>query len=271
MTYSSGYTGSQYYLDMGFLQRVENVDHTRDTTIRLGYNNQVLFTSYTIYQKDQSKILSHRFSFRSFMNFSTQWDFYDSSYEVGYRMNFLGRSNLQVEFEANKIKLLFPFSFTDPDEYIPLPEDTYSFNQLKLEYQSDSRNKFSFEVEGLYGGFYNGTRKTLKLEMNYRAQPWGNFGLNFSYNDLEFPEIYGNRQLFLISSRVEIGFSRDLFWTTFLQWNTQGDNFNINSRFQWRFKPMSDLFLVYTDNYFIEDFGQKNRALVFKLNYWFTL
>jgi len=27
---------------------------------------------------------------------------------------------------------------------------------------------------------------------------------------------------------------------------------NINSRLQWRFKPVSDLFIVYTDNYFAE-------------------
>ena len=71
-------------------------------------------------------------------------------------------------------------------------------------------------------------------------------------------------------------------WTTFVQYNTQAENFNINSRLQWRFAPMSDIFLVYTDNYLvqtddmtddfrIESFAAKNRALVFKVNYWFTL
>jgi hypothetical protein len=53
---------------------------------------------------------------------------------------------------------------------------------------------------------------------------------------------------------------------------------NINSRFQWRFKPVSDLFIVYTDNYFytfenagaISNFTAKNRAFVIKLTYWFS-
>jgi hypothetical protein len=49
------------------------------------------------------------------------------------------------------------------------------------------------------------------------------------------------------------------------------DNLNINSRFQWRFQPMSDLYIVYTDNYAVEFWGPKNRALVIKLNYWFNL
>jgi len=55
-----------------------------------------------------------------------------------------------------------------------------------------------------------------------------------------------------------------------MQYNT--NNFNINSRFQWRYKPMSDIFLVYTDNYFSTPFfTNKNRALVFKMNYWLNL
>ncbi|MBI2729956.1 MAG: hydrolase, partial [Sphingobacteriales bacterium] len=67
-------------------------------------------------------------------------------------------------------------------------------------------------------------------------------------------------------------FSTSIFWTTFLQYNTQGNNFNINSRFQWRYKPMSDLFLVYTDNYYTDPlFKNKKRALVLKMNYWLNL
>jgi hypothetical protein len=71
---------------------------------------------------------------------------------------------------------------------------------------------------------------------------------------------------------VEYNFNTKVSWTTFLQYNTQANNFNINSRFQYRFKPMSDLYLVYTDNYFTTPFMQnKNRAIVLKVNYWLNL
>jgi len=86
------------------------------------------------------------------------------------------------------------------------------------------------------------------------------------------PKPYGSNSLFLIAPRLEINFSNNLFWTTFLQYNTQKNNFNINSRLQWRFKPMSDIYLVYTDNYYTDPlFKNKNRALVFKMNYWLNL
>jgi hypothetical protein len=63
--------------------------------------------------------------------------------------------------------------------------------------------------------------------------------------------------------------AKNIWWTTFVQYNNQADNFNINSRLQWRFRPMSDLFVVYTDNYGVNVPGVKNRALVAKANYWF--
>ena len=56
--------------------------------------------------------------------------------------------------------------------------------------------------------------------------------------------------------------------TTFMQFNNQIDNVNLNARIQWRFKPVSDVFLVYTDNYFTDNFAQKNRAVVLKVTYW---
>ncbi|MEM8970052.1 MAG: hypothetical protein AAGE93_26785, partial [Bacteroidota bacterium] len=65
----------------------------------------------------------------------------------------------------------------------------------------------------------------------------------------------------------------------FVQYNSQFDNVNINTRFQWRFKPVSDLFIVYTDNYtaygesrfFPDTYEKKNRGLVVKLTYWLNL
>jgi hypothetical protein len=123
----------------------------------------------------------------------------------------------------------------------------------------------------VYGSFYGGTRATYLLGLKYRAQPWGNFSIIIEQNDLKFSEPYGSEKLLLLSPRIEINFSNNLFWTTFLQYNTQKDNFNINSRVQWRFLPMSDVYLVYTDNYAVEFWGPKNRGLVLKVNYWLNI
>ncbi len=89
------------------------------------------------------------------------------------------------------------------------------------------------------------------------------------------PKPYSSADFWLIGPRAELSFSRSVFFSTFLQYNTQANNFNINSRLQWRFRPVSDMFLVYTDNYFSDGLFRgpmvKNRALVLKVTYWLNV
>jgi len=61
-----------------------------------------------------------------------------------------------------------------------------------------------------------------------------------------------------------------VYLTTFVQYNDQLNNTNLNIRFQWRYKPVSDLFIVYTDNYFANTREVRNRALVLKMTYWWN-
>ncbi|MEL6538599.1 MAG: hypothetical protein AAFQ98_24480 [Bacteroidota bacterium] len=116
--------------------------------------------------------------------------------------------------------------------------------------------------------FYNGMLFAGGGTLTYRTQPWGTFALNYQVNRIELPDAYGQTTLHLLGPQVNISFSNTMFWTTVLQYNTQGDAMNINSRFQWRYRPMSDLFIVYSDNYGTEDFAPTQRGLVVKLTYW---
>lgn len=84
--------------------------------------------------------------------------------------------------------------------------------------------------------------------------------------------------LIFVVTGIDLTVTRSVFFTTFVQYNSQYKSMNINTRLQWRFKPVSDLFIVYTDNYFysfdqqpVENFSPKNRAIVVKLTYWFNL
>ena len=270
----------QYYADLGFLNRLNHYDAVRDTTHRIGFGSLFSDLSYTLYPKKRGKIISQQFSvFNWWVTKANDGDFLERTNSLSYRLRFAGSSSFSARVANSAIDLQFPFSFTGAE---PLPAQKYTTTDVRLEYRSDNRNAFSYEAQVRYGGFYSGTRKGFELEGNYRIQPWGNFGLKFAYNDLQFGGVYGERQLFSLSPKIEISFSNNLFWTTFIQYNTQAENFNINSRLQWRFAPLSDIFLVYTDNYLVEqdelsdqfriqNFGPKNRALVFKVNYWFSL
>jgi hypothetical protein len=74
-----------------------------------------------------------------------------------------------------------------------------------------------------------------------------------------------------VGPRIEVSFTDELFLSTFIQYNNQINNVNVNTRFQWRFRPVSDFFIVYTDNYFPDNFRVKNRAVILKLSYWLAV
>ncbi|MGD1945471.1 MAG: hypothetical protein ACFB0A_04185 [Croceivirga sp.] len=133
------------------------------------------------------------------------------------------------------------------------------------------------------GEFVNGRRQRFGGTLTYRYQPLGFVSVNVEYNRIRLSEGFKDADLLLLGSRLDFTFTKNLFLTTFVQLNSQIQNMNINTRLQWRFKPVSDLFLVYTDNYFAESQGTdgglvfpairfpRQRAIVLKVNYWLNL
>jgi hypothetical protein len=262
---------TNYYADMGFIARIENYDAKKDSTYRMGFRQVFNEMTLQLYPKDK-KVTQHNIGMENFTVFNLNGTLNERSNELGYEIRMRNTSSIEFGISNNAVNLAYHTGFTDDDKYEPLPPGKYNYTLTGIEYNSDSRKNFIVEAEANYGGFYNGKLFQSRLALTYRIQPWGNFTLNIENADIRFPSPHGKTNLFLVAPRIEINFSNSMFWTTFLQYNTQRNNFNINSRFQWRFKPMSDLFVVYTDNYFTDPlFKNKNRALVFKMNYWLNL
>lgn len=147
----------------------------------------------------------------------------------------------------------------------------YTWNACGLSYTSTTSTLFTYDFNSRYGGYYNGTRLFLSGGIGYRFQPYVSINADVAFNSIELPPPYKSTDLWLIGPRLDVTFTNTIFFTTFLQYNNQADNVNINSRFQWRFKPASDFYIVYTENYFPQHFEAKSRALVLKLTYWYNI
>lgn len=159
----------------------------------------------------------------------------------------------------------------------PLAKGTdYTFSSVAFSFFSSTTFDWQGSVEGSAGEFFNGNLLSINGNLSYRLQPVGLFSLGLNYNRIRLPKPFPSGDVLLISPRVELSFTKNLFASAFFQFNTQANNFNVNARLQWRFAPVSDLFLVYTDNSFAEAvpnsrvgfFSPKNRALVLKAVYW---
>ncbi len=259
--------GDNFINELGFSSRSFQYDAERDSLIRVGFN--YLNPWMGIILRPESELInSHEFSAWSVMSWETDGRFIDRITSLNYQLNTRDAGSISFSLRNNRVRLLFPANLIGGEEF--LPAESYTFNTVNLDYFSDERRVVSGSLQTSYGGFYNGTRLQFGGSLSMRAQPWGNFGVRYVGNRVELPDNYGERTLHLVGPQAEISFTNNLNLTTFLQFNTQAENFNVNSRLQWRFAPMSDIYLVYNDNYGTENFGIKNRGVVFKMNYWFN-
>ncbi|HCM75509.1 MAG TPA: hydrolase [Cytophagales bacterium] len=196
----------------------------------------------------------------------------DRNVMFNYDFRFRNTSNLRFGYGMTFQRLTSDFSLIDEDRYTSYLEgETYEWGSLSVSYSSDQRKLINYQLQSSYGGFYNGTNLNINGQLNYRYQPFGSLSIRYDYNDLRLPDNYVQEKLFLLGPRLDLTFTDKLFLTTFVQYNNLADNVNLNARFQWRYQPASDFFIVYTENYLPGTLGSKNRALVFKFTYWLNL
>ncbi len=250
--------GANYNAEVGFVPRKDWV-------------SMFQFGEYNFYPK--SKIINrHGPGYNLGQNTDINLNKTDQNVSLGYNIQFLNTARLSVNASNRYVLLRRDFNATRLDT-LSLPEGTdYQWNEYRIDYRGDARGVFSYRASAQMGGYYNGNRIQLSGTLNYRYQPVLRLALAATYNIINMPAPYQDADFWLVGPRIEFTFTDKLFLTTFVQWNDQSENLNINTRFQWRFKPASDMFLVYTENYiFPENVNVKNRALVFKLSYWLNL
>lgn len=195
----------------------------------------------------------------------------DRDVNLGYIVRFNSLAELEV---TQRNRFVYLFSDFDPTRTVgePLLAGTdYRFQNVLVNYRSNPRNMFNVELIGEFGEYFTGNIQRVTSTTGIRLGYLANISMNFNYARIRMPGPQSDADLVLVGPRIDLTFTKNLFWTTFIQYNNQIDNLNINTRLQWRYAPVSDFFLVYTDNYFPGDFMPKQRSLVFKLNYWLNL
>lgn len=219
-----------------------------------------------------TKILSHGPTVGASYYMDQGFELTDHETYAAYKITFRNTSTLSAWVANDYVKLLQPFDPTNFRGDSLAAGTEHQWNSWGLEYFSKPQSNFTYSFASRYGGYYaNGTRLSLMGEAGYRIQPYVSMVISASYNQVHLPESWGRTKFWLIGPRVDVTFTNKIFLTSFVQYNEQLKNLNLNTRFQWRFKPASDLFIVYTDNYFTDGLIPKNKAIVVKLKYWWNL
>lgn len=264
---------SAQYLSASLNQAAVGKDFNAETGFvrRKGYYEMAPKIGYKFFPHS-STIANHGPGIESdlFFNPSGAFSLTDRDTRISYSIEWLNRNVFSIEFQNSYVRLAEPFDPTNTGGTKFNANDDFAWNGIGATFISDVRRLLNFEITGKYGGYYTGTRLYLDGKLYYRVQPYGSLSVVATYNNILLPEPYNSAKLLLIGPRFDFTFTDRLFFTSFIQYNNQIDNLNLNLRFQWRFAPVSDLFIVYTENSYPGNYSVKNRGIVVKLSYWFN-
>ncbi len=255
-TLNQSWVGADYLAEVGYIRRK-------------GYYEVNPVIQYRFFPSS-SKIANHGPGIKLDLLFNPSLELTDQDIQLLYQVEWLNKSILQFDLKNTYLQLQSPF---DPTHSGGIPLDTFAqFNwqEIGASFVSDIRKPINYLISSRYGGYYNGTRFTVNGELYCRIQPYASLAVVSSYNYINMPEPYSSAKFVLVGPRLDITLTNKIFFTGLIQYNNQINNINLNFRFQWRFAPVSDLFIVYTENEFTGDFRVKNRGVVVKLSYWFN-
>lgn len=255
------FVGENFRSDLGYIKRTDVFKISPQV-------QRVFWPKKGIIQK-------HSLSVTPFFLWKPELDFENSDYTIltRWQADFGNTSQLELEMFNRYTHLYEEFDPTGTDDALPLPGNKdYYYTSYEANYRSDQRKTFSYNLSPSIGKFYNGEKISMRAQLNWRLQPYFSTSIQINYDNIKLPNPYPQASIWLIGPKFDITFNKNLFWATFIQYSSQRDNFSVNTRLQWRLAPLSDLFIVYNDNYFTENvFAPRMRSLNVKFTYWLNI
>ena len=290
---SLSYVTKIWDINLNYTRVGENYTSEAGFVPRKGFHHIVGTLSHFFYPKESnSLIVAHGPKIFSFAYLNTRNNVpldvslssdNSTTHVLGYNFTFRNRAIFEASTAYDNIVLYSSFNPVNPylkDVYVKNRSE-HTWTSWSTSFISTPRNLFTYAFNSRYGTYFgDGTRLRLNTEIGYRFQPFVSLSLSAEYNKIKDVNLFnasdnkptlGGTDFWLVQSKFDITFTNKIFWTTYFQYNEQVKNVNLNSRIQWRYKPASDVFLVYSDNYLPADLGIKNRSIVLKWNYWWNI
>jgi len=175
-------------------------------------------------------------------------------------------SFINVIFQQTLDVLDRPFRIR-PD--VTIPAGSYQSNEWILTYNTSPGRRIYERLTVSPMEFYGGTRLQISAAAGLRASSRLAGEVQFNRNDVKMP--WGDFLVNLTTMRVDYTFSPRMTIRSLTQYNSSTHEISNNIRFNFIYRPGSDLYIVYNElaqtGLPADIFGQKDRQLVVKLTY----
>ena len=202
------------------------------------------------------------------LTFRTNYNFYEGitgeietrDYGLNLGVNFINGSMLN--FNAGET-----FERDDFSRYDVAFGD-YKFRNYSVSYNSDRSRIIGGRINYNWGGFWNGTRRSIGGDVTFKPNYHWQIDTRYSRNDIQMP--VGNFVTTLVSLKVLYAFTSRAFLNTFLQYNAERNEFSSNIRFNLIHHPLSDIYLVFNERRDTLTGEVLDRGIIFKFTNLFS-
>jgi hypothetical protein len=139
----------------------------------------------------------------------------------------------------------------------------YQWREGTMKYTMAPASRVIGTANATVGTFYTGSRRSAGGGLTWRAASSLNIETTYQRNDIRLAT--GNFVANLAGLRVRYAWSTTVLGSAFVQYNTQTRTFSTNARLNWRWAPLSDLYLVYIDRRDSESWSQNERSVALKI------
>jgi hypothetical protein len=188
-----------------------------------------------------------------------------------FETEFTNSDLFSVAYTDNFERLVRPFSIAPG---VNIPVGSYDFHTTRIGYVAGQQRPYSGELVFETGPFYNGDRTSIALNSGrLQVTPQISLEPSFSINWIEL--VQGSFTLKVARTRATYTITPRMFVSGIVQYSSAATSFGSNVRFRWEYRPGSELFVVYTDDFDTEArplvSALRNRAFVVKFNRLFRL
>jgi hypothetical protein len=202
------------------------------------------------------------------LNYTTNvGDRLDTREQVGQlQTEFTSSDVVSVTYTDSFERLVRPFAIAPGVRVAP---GLYDFHNLQLSYTAGQQRRYSGALVYDQGTFYNGRRRSIALNTaRVEVTPQLSIEPSLSVSDVTLRE--GSFTASVLRSRLTFTMTPRMYVSGIVQYSSTSTSAGTNVRFRWEYRPGSELFVVYTDDYDTERpsgaDALRNRALVVKVN-----
>ena len=134
----------------------------------------------------------------------------------------------------------------------PIPAGDHRWTEYRWRVASDASRAIAADMQITHGSLWSGTQRGFNAGVTLRGSYRFRLRASIQWRDVSLEILKADFITSVVTVRTNYSFTPNMFLDSLLQYNRTLDLFNANVRFNFIHRPLSDFFIVYNEQRFVE-------------------